>query len=140
MPSIKPGPSVRVVTDRRGFLIVSSPHPIHRGSLVRNTTLGRWIFVCQTAGVRSSTHRTLPEAISHAGLIIGTLYRTDMRARFTGPQRLAMGRTQCPAHVSCRDAEECSLPSGHVHLCKAVPGPVSVWCERHGPVMERGTG
>lgn len=138
--SYRPGPSVRVTSDKHGYLVISSPLPIHRARISYSGALSRWLFVCDTAGVRVTTHRDRGEAIRHAGLIIGTLYRTDMRSRFTGPQRLAMGRTQCPAHVACRDSAECNLPPRHVHICKSAPEPVSIWCADHAGLMERGPG
>lgn len=130
------GPSVRVTRLGGIWAVVSSPYPIHWGTIPYSSTLGRWLFVCETAGVATRDFRQREQAIAHGGLIIGTLYRTDMRSRFTGPQRLAMGRTQCPAHVPCRDVAECPLPIGHLHLCKGVPEPVSVWCQDHRDVME----
>ena len=133
---ISPGPSVRVDESNGIYQVMSSPLPIHRASVERGA-LNRWSVAIHTAGVRKTWHGTLTAALQVAGTHVVTLYRLDMRKRFTGPQRYAMGQQQCPAHIACRDTGTCEIRTGHVHLCRAAPWFASVWCDRHRASGER---
>lgn len=135
------GPSVRVVR-RTGqsdsmadsYRLVSSPHPIHWGTVT--FIVGRWVAQSDTLPSRplETFHaRQLRDAVEWLGRLIGTQYRADLRARFTGPQRLAMGRGQCPAHRPCRDRSQCPIErADHAHLCKELATTGSIWCPTHG--------
>ena len=142
-PFPNPGPSVRV--DRIGttyghFRVTSSPHPLHYATVIRSVVGNDWLVIVETAQVKTRRfplgEGKLPEALAHAGAIIGALYRVDMRSRFTGPQRYAMGRNLCPARMACLLGTECpkSFDTGHYHLCQAVPSDArTVWCDEHSP-------
>lgn len=132
-PTGTPGPSVRVTTTNGLTQVISSPHPLHRAVICRSHTLGRWLVVVETATVQTRDFREMTDALRHAGTIIGTLYRVDMRARFTGPQRHAMAMGWCPAHIRCADPDSCLIGRDHHHLCKRNPDFASVFCDRHSP-------
>lgn len=131
------GPSVRVVAASYGHLVVSSPHPIHRGTLTYSRVIGRWVadaFTLRGADtVRTFPRRERTEALQWLSAIVGAAYRRDMRGLFTPPQRLAMGRNLCPAYVDCADPEECSVTRrDHRHLCHGAPeSPLTVYCPDH---------
>lgn len=129
----KPGPSVRVVSKPYGLLVISSPHPIHHGTVVY--AVGRWVAMAETIpGMPYQTfHRTSRDgAIQWLGGIVGAEYRKDMRRRYTGPQRRAMGLGQCPAHIPCRLPAHCPIRGDHGHLCRLSPAsPITVYCDIH---------
>lgn len=130
------GPSVRIVARPWGQLILSSPHPIHYGTVAYSAVLARLIAAGDTlpgTPIETFNPRDVTKAIHWLGERIGRQYRADMRSRFTGPQRLAMGRNLCPAHVPCRLPDACPVErTDHSHLCRGVPeSPVSVYCTRH---------
>lgn len=127
-----PGPSVRVASSNGITQVVSSPYAIHRATVCRSHTLGRWLVVVETATVMTRDFRDLAQAVRHAGTIIGALYRVDMRSRFTGPQRHALAMGWCPAHVPCENRAVCSIERpDHKHLCKGRPDFMSIWCIDH---------
>lgn len=130
-PTGTPGPSVRVTTTNGITQVISSPYALHRAVIVRSHVLGRWLVVVETASVQVRDFRDQRAALIHAGTIIGTLYRVDMRSRFTGPQRRAMGMGHCPAHVRCDDRAVCLIERDHLHLCKRNPDFASAFCDRH---------
>lgn len=131
-PTGTPGPSVRVTTTNGLTQVISSPYPIHRAVISRSHVLGRWLVVVETAQLQVRDFRELTAALRHAGTIIGTLYRVDMRSRFTGPQRHTMAMGHCPAHVPCDDRAACLIERpDHSHLCKRNPDFASIWCDRH---------
>lgn len=128
------GPSVRVVNAPYGWLVLSSPHPVHRGTVSRS--LGRWVALSDTvtgSPMRTFHRAQVTQALEWLGGIIGAAYRADMRSRFTPPQRLAMGRNLCPAYVDCAEPAECSVTRpDHRHLCYVPPeSPVTVYCPDH---------
>lgn len=131
------GPSVRIVSRPNGWLIVSSPYPLHRGAVTLSTIVGRWVADAVTVkgaeSVRTFHHTEATRAIHWLSAVIGEAYRRDMRSRFTGPQRYAMGRGQCPAHVSCVAPDSCPIARrDHRHLCRRSPeSPVTVYCIEH---------
>lgn len=132
-PSVgTPGPSVRVTTSNGITQVLSSPHAIHRATISRSRPLGRWLVVVETATVMTRDFRDLAKALTHAGTIIGALYRVDMRSRFTGPQRHALAMGWCPMHVECADTSVCPIERpNHKHLCKGRPDFLTIWCREH---------
>ena len=127
-----PGPSVRVTTSNGITQVISSPYAIHRATVCRSHTLGRWLVVIETAAVQTRDFRDMVQALQHAGTIIGTLYRVDMRSRFTGPQRHALAMGWCPMHVPCQDEAVCTIGRpDHRHICKERPDFLSIWCREH---------
>lgn len=126
------GPSVKVTPDGPGYRVESSPLPVHRGSVRLSVTLNRWVVRIHTAGVLATDHADVHTALRVAGSHIGALYRVDMRSRFTGPQRRALGLGQCPSHIRCVNPGGCPIERpDHSHLCRGNPETGSVWCERH---------
>lgn len=127
-----PGPSVRVTTSNGITQVLSSPHAIHRAIICWSHTLKRWLVVVETAQVQTRDFRDKGDALVHAGLTIGALYRVDMRSRFTGPQRHALAMGWCPMHVECADKDVCAiLRPDHKHICKGRPDFMSIWCIAH---------
>jgi hypothetical protein len=127
-----PGPSVRVSTANGVTQVVSSPYPIHYADVTLSRTLGRWLVTVHTARVHVRDFSTLPDALHHAGTVVGTLYRVDMRSRFTGPQRHALALGQCPRHVDCADLGSCSIARpDHRHICRKGADFQSIWCITH---------
>ncbi len=127
-----PGPSVRVTTSNGITQVVSSPHAIHQADISWSRTLSRWIVVVHTAKVNTLDFPRKEDALLHAGLTIGALYRHDMRSRFTGPQRHALAMGWCPAHGPCAVPSVCAIERpDHMHLCRGRPDFVSIWCRGH---------
>lgn len=136
-----PGPSVRTITHKGTFYVVSSPQLIHVARIDAHMVGPRYSVTVLTAEVTTRRFDNIGAAVRHAGTIVGALYRVDMRSKFTGPQRYAMGRNLCPARIPCPDGGECLRAPGevtHYHLCLRAPaaGPVSVWCVDHAPTTE----
>ena len=139
------GPSFRVDRVGTSFRVISTPHPVHWAWVCRTHLPKGWVVTIESARVQTRTFDKghLPEALSHAGAIIGALYRVDMRSRFTGPQRFAMGRNLCPAKVPCPDGAGCARradpAANHYHLCQAAPDNAhTIYCGTHtigGPEM-----
>lgn len=140
------GPSFRVIRydGATAFKVVSSPYPLHWAMVVKTHITPGWIVSVETASVTPKRFGRLElrEALYHGGLLVGALYRVDMRRKFTGPQRYAMGRNLCPAKTPCELGAECPRVTGvtrdsHYHLCHGVPdGPNTVWCEWHAANTE----
>lgn len=127
-----PGPSVRVTTSNGITQVLSSPHAIHRATVQLSRALGRWLVVVETANVQTRDFRNWDDALRHAGTIIGTLYRVDMRSKFTAPQRYAMGQALCPRHVDCEDLAACPIERpDHRHICRGRADFMSIWCVDH---------
>lgn len=133
-PTGTPGPSVRVDYSNGIYQVMSSPFPVHRATVEKGVT--GWVVIVHTASVRRTWHRNPTDALRDAGTKIGALYRLDMRSRFTGPQRQAIGLGQCPAHKPCRD-RTCTISASHSHLCRRAPWFASIWCESDQASGER---
>lgn len=131
------GPSVRVRRDGTRFYVISTPHPVHWAK-VHRMPVGGWVVSVQTADVTLKRYPSgeLNKALQHAARLVGGLYRVDMRARFTGPQRFVMGRNLCPERIACPDPSTCdrmvNQGDRHYHLCKKAPDTGdTIWCPEH---------
>lgn len=101
------------------YRIWSAPHPIHHGLV----TLQRdwWVFTLTSVPTGTNTRMRYPileGALKAAGEVIGLKAGEDMRVRFSGVQRVAMGQQQCPRQM------------GSV-LCGEPPMPGTIWCMWH---------
>lgn len=101
------------------YRVWSMPQPVHHGLV---TLQGDWwVFTLTsvpTGGKSKMRYALLEGALAAAGQVIGLKAGEEMRARFTGVQRTAMGQQQCPR------------PMGST-LCGEPPMPGTIWCMWH---------
>lgn len=116
--------SVEKVTEHL-FIIRSVPYPIHAAEVfpawVRTDTgrkLNGWLLRMLTG--QTPAYRVpmgLERTLSDAAELVGLLAGHELKNRFHGVQRTAMGQGRCP-YLDRR-------------LCLGVSTPGSVWCEKH---------
>lgn len=107
------------------FIVRAVPYPIHTAEVTARLYQGRplcWRVTMLTGDLRTQGELSLRRALSLAGEWVGLATGADMKARFQGAQRSAMGQQQCP-YLGPVD--------GGVGLCLGPPMPGSVWCARH---------
>lgn len=100
------------------YRVWSTPYPIHHGTLF--LTNDQWVFRLDSVPTATKVMRyhLLEQALKAAGEVIGLKAGEDMRVRFSGVQRVALGQQQCPKVM------------GSV-LCGEPPMPGTVWCMWH---------
>jgi len=103
---------------RDAYRVWSTPHPIHHGLVTLQSNW--WVFHLTSVPSVANKMRyaVLESALKAAGDIIGLKAGEDMRVRFSGVQRVALGQQQCPRVM------------GSV-LCGEPPMPGTIWCMWH---------